>query len=74
MSIYNVLKENNHKTNYAKKSCLPSNNPSMKRGSFGSVHCSGNLSIEKKFIRIKLYIEHYITRVSETWHIWRNYM
>ena len=28
----------------------------------------------KKFIRIKLYIEHYITRVSQTWHIWRSYM
>ena len=48
MSIYNVLKENDHKTNYAKKNCLPSNNPSMNRGSFGSVHCTGNHSIEKK--------------------------
>ena len=74
MSIYNVLKENDHKTNYAKNNCSPSKNPSMNRGSFGSVHCTGNLSTEKKFIRIKLYIEHYITRVSQTWHIWRNYM
>ena len=74
MSIYDVLKENDHKTNYAKNNCSPFKNPSMERGSFGSVHCTGNLSIEKKFIRIKLYIEHYVTRVSQTWHIWRKYM
>ena len=74
MSIYDVLKENDHKTNYAKNNCSPFKNPSMNRGSFGSVHCTGNLSIEKKLIRIKLYIEHYVTRVSQTWHIWRNYM
>ena len=48
MSIYNVLKENDHKTNYARNNCSPSNNPSMNRGSFGSEHCTGNLSIEKK--------------------------
>ena len=74
MSIYDVLKENDHKTNYAKNNCSPFKNPSMNRGSFGSVHYTGNLSIEKKFIRIKLYIEHYVTRVSQTWHIWGNYM
>ena len=69
MSIYDVLKENDHKTSHAKNNCSPFKNPSMNRGSFGSVHCTGNLSIEKKFIRIKLYIEHYVTRVSQTWHI-----
>ena len=45
MSIYNVLKENDQKTNYTKKNCSPFNNPSMNRGSFGSVHCTGNLSM-----------------------------
>ena len=47
MSIYDVQKENNHKTNNKKKNCLPSNNPScMNQGLFGSVHGTGSLSIE----------------------------
>ena len=46
MSIFNVPKENNHETNYTKKNCSPSNNLSMNRGSFGSVHGTGNLSIK----------------------------
>ena len=44
--IYSVPKENNHETNYTKKNCSPSNNLSMNRRWFSSVHDSGNLSIE----------------------------
>ena len=33
-------------SNYTKENYLPSNNPSMDQGSFGSVHGTGNLSVE----------------------------